>query len=251
MLIVRILRSQGLEGTWTHDDILTLNSPARKPSYPGLAIMSENTTLGLFKPGWALISVVYSYQQPPPLISQMILSSPDDSHDKESACNTGDVGLIPGSGRSPEWKEWQPIPVFLSEEFHGQRLLSMGLEIIGHNWATNTFTFIILRNKQFTSCIYFLLSLCNVNILIQEQLFSFCSANNFSANLFLTWFLWALRQCAVFPGTLVVPQLYRVLTVRGTRGCLLPSRLIFWLHFPFGNFIISSWVYKYVCTAPG
>ena len=44
----------------------------------------------------------------------------------------------------------------------------------------------------------------------------------------------------------MVPQLYRVLAVRGTRGCLLPSRLIFWLHFPFGNFIISSWIYKYV-----
>ena len=26
---------------------------------------------------------------------------PDDSHDKESACTAGDLGLIPGSGRSP------------------------------------------------------------------------------------------------------------------------------------------------------
>ena len=42
---------------------------------------------------------------------------------KESACNagdTGDVGLIPGSGRSPGGK-WHPTPVFLPGEFHGQR----------------------------------------------------------------------------------------------------------------------------------
>ena len=194
MLIVRILRSQGLEGTWTHDDILTLNSPAHKPSYPGLAIMSENITLGLFKPVWVLISVVYGYQQPPPLNPKCYYPPPMVHMIKNLPAIKGMWVLIPGSGRSPEWREWQPVPVFLPGVFHGQRLLSMGLEIIGHNWVTNTFTFIILRNKQFTSCIYFLLCLCNVNILTQERLFSFCSANNFSANLFLTWFLWALRQ---------------------------------------------------------
>ena len=35
---------------------------------------------------------------------------------KESACNTGDLGLIPGSGRSP--KGGQPTPVFLLGKFH-------------------------------------------------------------------------------------------------------------------------------------
>ena len=99
---------------WWHFD--SLNSPAHKPSYPGLAIMSENITLGLFKPVWVLISVVYSYQQPSPLISQMLLSSPDGSDDKESACNTGYMGLIPGSRWLREWREWQPTPVFLPGE---------------------------------------------------------------------------------------------------------------------------------------
>ena len=37
------------------------------------------------------------------------------SNDKESACNAGDQGSIPGSGR-----EWQSTPVFLSGELHGQ-----------------------------------------------------------------------------------------------------------------------------------
>ena len=49
---------------------------------------------------------------------------PGDSDGKESACNTGDPGSIPGSGTSPWRKEWQPSLIFLSEEFHGQRSLA-------------------------------------------------------------------------------------------------------------------------------
>ena len=44
---------------------------------------------------------------------------------KESACNAGDagnIGSIPGSGRSPEIK-WQHIPVFLPGKSHDQRSL--------------------------------------------------------------------------------------------------------------------------------
>ena len=50
------------------------------------------------------------------------------SNGKESACNagdTGDAGSIPGSGRSPGVREWQPTPVFLpGEPCHGQRSLA-------------------------------------------------------------------------------------------------------------------------------
>ena len=42
--------------------------------------------------------------------------------DKESVDNAGDPGSTPGSGRSPRG-EWQPTPVFLPGEFHGQRNL--------------------------------------------------------------------------------------------------------------------------------
>ena len=39
---------------------------------------------------------------------------------KESACNVGDLGSIPGMGRSPgEGKAWLLIPVFWPREFHG------------------------------------------------------------------------------------------------------------------------------------
>ena len=45
---------------------------------------------------------------------------------KESTCNAGaagDTGLIPGLGRFLR-RAWQPTPVFLPGEFHGQRSLA-------------------------------------------------------------------------------------------------------------------------------
>ena len=41
---------------------------------------------------------------------------------KETACNERDLGLMPEFGRSLE-KGMLPTPVFLPEEFHGQRSL--------------------------------------------------------------------------------------------------------------------------------
>ena len=35
------------------------------------------------------------------------------AHGKESACQAGDRGSIPGSGKIPQRRKWQPIPVFL------------------------------------------------------------------------------------------------------------------------------------------
>ena len=48
------------------------------------------------------------------------LGFPGDSVGKESACNVGDLGSIPGLGRSPAWRrERLPTPVFWPAEFHG------------------------------------------------------------------------------------------------------------------------------------
>ena len=41
-----------------------------------------------------------------------------------SAGDEGDVGLIPGSGRSPGGGHGQPTPVFLPGESHGQWILA-------------------------------------------------------------------------------------------------------------------------------
>ena len=44
---------------------------------------------------------------------------PGASAGKESACNAGDLGLIPGSGRFPWRRERLPTPVFWPREFRG------------------------------------------------------------------------------------------------------------------------------------
>ena len=57
---------------------------------------------------------------------------------KESTCNAGDVGSIPGSGRSS--REGNGNPVSLPGKSHGQRSLagygSWGSKRVAHNWAT-------------------------------------------------------------------------------------------------------------------
>ena len=51
-------------------------------------------------------------------------SFPGGSEGKESACNAGDPGSIPGLGRFPWRRARQPTPVFLPGESHGQRSLT-------------------------------------------------------------------------------------------------------------------------------
>ena len=76
----------------------------------------------------------------------MISSTPGGSAGEESACNAGDLGSIPGLGRSPGGRERLPTPVFWPGEFHGlysawgckesdmtERLsLSSAYRILGH-----------------------------------------------------------------------------------------------------------------------
>ena len=56
-------------------------------------------------------------------VNVLHMGFPCCSDSKESACNAGDLRSIPGSGRYPGEKEWQPIPVFLPGKSHGQRKL--------------------------------------------------------------------------------------------------------------------------------
>ena len=54
------------------------------------------------------------------------LDFPGDSHGKESACNAGDVGLIPGLGRSPKEGKGYPLQYSGLENF---------MDCIGHRAA--------------------------------------------------------------------------------------------------------------------
>ena len=48
---------------------------------------------------------------------------PGGSDGKASAYNAEDPGSIPGSGRTPCRRKWQPTPVFLPGKSHGWRSL--------------------------------------------------------------------------------------------------------------------------------
>ena len=77
------------------------------------------------------------------LVKSQLVGFPSGLDSKESACNAGDPGTIPGSGRSPK-KEMATYSIILAwkipwtEEPSG--LQSMGSQRVGHDWATNTHT---------------------------------------------------------------------------------------------------------------
>ena len=51
-------------------------------------------------------------------------------------------------------KEMATTPVFLPGVFHGQRSLEGSGQRVGHNWATNTFTFTQLHTLCVYLCVY-------------------------------------------------------------------------------------------------
>ena len=53
------------------------------------------------------------------VVSSAYLGFPDSSVGKESACNAGDLGSVPGLRRSSR-NERLPTPVFWPGEFHGR-----------------------------------------------------------------------------------------------------------------------------------
>ena len=79
---------------------------------------------------------------------------PGGSEVKVSACNAGDMGSIPGSGRSPGEGNGKPTPVFLPGEFHGWRSL-VGYSPRGHKESDTTewlhFTSLYPKKKQASS----------------------------------------------------------------------------------------------------
>ena len=94
----------------------------------------------------------------------MILSYkgfPGGSDGKEYACNAGDLGLIPGLGRSPGGGHGYP-PVFLPGESpwteEPGRLQSMGSQRVRHDWVIKHST----AQHCLTDLIYFFFSLENV-----------------------------------------------------------------------------------------
>ena len=63
---------------------------------------------------------------------------PGGSEGNQSACNEGDIGVIPGSIRMFPWRRaWQPTPALLPGEFHRQRRL-VGYSPLDHKGSDMT-----------------------------------------------------------------------------------------------------------------
>ena len=92
----------------------------------------------------------------------MDVGFPGGSDGKESTCNAGDPGLIPG-WEDPLGKEMathSSIPAWRipwAEE--PDRLQSMGSQRVGHDWATNAFTFYMAVDPLFVECERFTVTL--------------------------------------------------------------------------------------------
>ena len=71
-----------------------------------------------------------------------VLGFPGGSEVKASAWNMGDLGSIPGLGRSPGKGKWQPTPVLLPGESHGGRTL-VGYSPSGGKELDFPFTFYV------------------------------------------------------------------------------------------------------------
>ena len=75
------------------------------------------------------------------------------------SCNTGvarDVGLIPGLGRFPWRRKWQPTPGFLPGKAHGQRSL------VGYGpWCCKRIGHDLVTKQQQTFWIVSLQLICN------------------------------------------------------------------------------------------
>ena len=66
---------------------------------------------------------------------------PDGLNNKESACNAGDLGSNPGSGRSPGKENGYPLQYSCLENSTNRgawRAIVRGSQRVGHDWVINT-----------------------------------------------------------------------------------------------------------------
>ena len=87
---------------------------------PSMMVSTEYISSPIHK-----ICVSFSfYRQSSRRLNRFASGYPHSSAGKDSACNAGDPGSIPGSGKIPWRRKWQPTPVFLPGKSHGQRSLA-------------------------------------------------------------------------------------------------------------------------------
>ena len=67
------------------------------------------------------MSSIFTLYLEGPIFSSLLYRTHGDLDGETSACSVGDPGSIPGLGRFPWRRKWQPTPVFLPGKFHGRR----------------------------------------------------------------------------------------------------------------------------------
>ena len=95
---------------------------------------------GITFPILLLLTWLYHY-----LYILYIYGFPGGSDSKESACNTGNPGLIPGSGRSPGEGNGNPFQYSCLENpmDRGAWQASVHGHRVGHNWEINQLTLLL------------------------------------------------------------------------------------------------------------
>ena len=98
----------------------------------------------------------------------VFLGSAGGSGGKESACNAGDLDLVPGLERSPGEGKGYPLQYSCLENPFGQRSLKgyspFGSQRVRHDWAT----------KHITYTLYdYILCIANINIYIHNLIWVF------------------------------------------------------------------------------
>ena len=74
---------------------------------------------------------------------QVVWNFPSGSDSKESACNAGDLGLIPGSRRYPGKGNGNPLQHSCLENSMDRgawQATVQGSQRVGHDWVTNTYS---------------------------------------------------------------------------------------------------------------
>ena len=90
------------------------------------------------------------------------------SDSKASACNAGDPGSTPGSGRSPGKGNGNPLQYSYLENFHGQRSL-VGYSPWGHKESDTT------ERLHFHICVYYkMLHICTHSIFLIHSVTDRC-----------------------------------------------------------------------------
>ena len=100
------------------DDIKSTLNTIRSYMFPQYICLLLQLDVRVFKTFWTKSHVFYFFSCLP------WTSFPDGSHSQESACNTGDPGLISQSGRLPGEGNGNPFQYFFLEKSRGQRSLA-------------------------------------------------------------------------------------------------------------------------------